>query len=86
MFIFQISVFDFCQPGINTDDIGLDRALLAAIYHKDEMNVQKRKAEMRLAIAWKNVEYARLEIFNITNADYTKVILIIPAWLKRNSS
>lgn len=68
-----MSVFDFIQPGINTDDIGLDRALLSAIYHPDEMTVEKRKAEMRLAIAWKNVDYARYEIFNIRNTDYTKV-------------
>lgn len=73
----QVSVFDFIQPGINTDDIGLDRALLAAIYHPDEMTVEKRKAEMRLAIAWKNVEYAKYEIFNIRNADYTKVFFIL---------
>lgn len=71
--LLQVSVFDFIQPGIDTGDIGLDRALLAALYHKDEMSVEKRKTEIRLALAWRNVEYARYEIFNAKNPDYSEV-------------
>jgi len=36
-------------------------------------NISKRKAQMRLALAWNRVDYARDEIFNSNNPDYIEV-------------
>ena len=69
----QVSAFDFIQTGINTDDIGLDRAILSALYHKEDMDLDKRKAQLKLALAWNRVDYARDEIFSLNNPDLQKV-------------
>jgi len=35
--------------------------------------IVKRNAQMRLALAWNGVDYARDDILNPTNTDYKKV-------------
>ncbi|XP_067945054.1 transient receptor potential cation channel subfamily M member-like 2 [Watersipora subatra] len=60
-----ISVFDLNQLGIDSDEIGLDRAIISALYHKDNLDISKMKAQMKLAISWNRADYARDEIFDV---------------------
>ncbi|XP_067935485.1 transient receptor potential cation channel subfamily M member-like 2 [Watersipora subatra] len=65
-----ITVFDFTHQGSSSDDLGLDRAILSALHDKDTMDISKMKAQMRLALAWGRVDYARDDILNVSNTDY----------------
>lgn len=69
-------MFDFIQSGLSSEEVGLDRAILAALYDNDNMDLSKRKAQMRLALAWNRVDYARDEILDTNNLDYKDVSFI----------
>lgn len=73
---------DFTQASSSfISDYGLDKAILSALFPKSILSrstdvdaiIVKRKAQMRLALAWNRVDYARDDILNPTNADYKKV-------------
>jgi len=75
-------VVDFTQASSSfTSDYGLDKAILSALFPKSILSsstdpneiIVKRKAQMRLALAWNRVDYARDNILNPTNADYKTV-------------
>ena len=68
-------MFDFIRSGASSDDIGLDRAILSALHHKDVMDISRMKAQMRLALSWGSVDYARDDILNVNNPNYKKVNL-----------
>ncbi|XP_067945042.1 transient receptor potential cation channel subfamily M member-like 2 [Watersipora subatra] len=65
-----ISVFDLQQLATDSNEIGLDMAILSALYHPDDLDISKMKAQTRLAIAWARVDYARNELFNIRSQHY----------------
>jgi len=75
-------VVDFTQASSSfISDYGLDKAILSALFPKSILSkstdvdaiIVKRKAQMRLALAWNRVDYARDDILNPINADYKKV-------------
>lgn len=66
-------MFDFIHAGANSDENGLDRAILSALHQKGNLDVSRMKAQMRLALSWGRVDYARDDILNVNNAHYHAV-------------
>ncbi|XP_067945050.1 transient receptor potential cation channel subfamily M member-like 2 [Watersipora subatra] len=69
-----ISVFDLNQLGIDSDEIGLDRAILSALYREVDLDISKMKAQMRLAISWNQADYASEKIFDIHGNRYRQFL------------
>jgi len=64
----QVTVF---EP---TDEGGLDTAILKGLYHhKKEMDLDDRRTQMSLALAWNRIDYVQKEVLNTKNPDYPKV-------------
>lgn len=59
----------------NAEGLGLDMSIISAMFKQDNIGLDQRKSQLRMAFELDRVDYARDVVFNISNPGHKMVSL-----------